>query len=246
MTLGPAIVLIIIAAIAGYVLGIVDSRMTASLKNNIQDKPDKTDTINSPEASKARSYFPGEHTVLRVSIDEALNWHCEIDGKRFDNPAEINSEQKQRALNVMGRIQPWLDAGTPISTMVMEKELVSVSPMPIETGIAASHTIRSVSDNENSSQPKINPMRGLRSILNNDVKSPTEKKGLSIVEMIDEVLQLKLAVSPFSDKNIHLEEGSQGEVIVHIGPQRFAGINEVADPEIQKIIKTAISDWERK
>ncbi len=246
MTLGPAIILIIIAAIAGYVIGIIDSRMTASLKKNITPQPDVSELVTSPENTKTRSFFPGEHTVLRVSIDEALHWHFEIDGKRFDSPDGISSEQKQRSINVIRQIQNWMHIEIPasqnetVTEKVVEAQSLS-NPIPPVPQVSRALPVQDVI-----SKPKIDPMRGFRSILNNEVKSPNDKKGLSIVEMIDEVLQLKLAVSPLSDKAIHLEEGPQGEVIVHIGVQRYSGIGEVPDPEIQSIIKSAISDWERK
>ena len=89
-------------------------------------------------------------------------------------------------------------------------------------------------------------MRGLRSLLKSDVKAPGEGKGVSIVAMIDEVLQAKLLGTTLLAKGIRLEEGSSGEVIVYVGFDRYSGVDAVPDPEIRAIIKSAISDWEKK
>jgi hypothetical protein len=63
--------------------------------------------------------------------------------------------------------------------------------------------------------------------------------------MIDDFLQKRLAVSPLANREIHLEEGALGEVVVFVGKERFAGVEAVSNPEIQSIIRAAIKDWEK-
>jgi hypothetical protein len=59
-------------------------------------------------------------------------------------------------------------------------------------------------------------------------------------------LQEKLPASPYASKEIHLEEGPAGEVYVLVGAQKFNGIDAVADPGIQAIIREAVSEWEKR
>ena len=69
---------------------------------------------------------------------------------------------------------------------------------------------------------------------------------LSIVGQIDEILQALLVSSPLVTRAIRLQESPEGGVIVWVGLQKFAGMGEVTDPEVQAILRTAIAEWEKK
>jgi hypothetical protein len=94
--------------------------------------------------------------------------------------------------------------------------------------------------------PKVDALRGLRSLLKNEIKTPDQRKSVSIVAMIDDVLQTKIPGTPFSGKGIRLEEGSFGEVIVYVDKNRYPSVDAVPDPEIQALIKSAIADWDKR
>ncbi|MEI7844211.1 MAG: hypothetical protein WCK35_00265 [Chloroflexota bacterium] len=251
MNLGPAIILIVIAAIAGYVIGIVDSRITNSLLKKKQAEATLVDNTGQP--GNDESNVNGEHTVLKVTIDKALKWHLELDGTRFENPGEITTEQRQRVVSVVVQMRPWLDgkaAPAAQSNPIADVEKVVIPTPPVSTPVLpASKTPATLTKEQAPAAKdplKIDAMRGLRSLLNNEVKAPGDKKGLSIVAMIDEVLQAKLLGTPLMEKVIRLEDGPMGQVIVCVGSNRYEGVGEVTNPEIRDIIKEAIAEWEKK
>ena len=68
----------------------------------------------------------------------------------------------------------------------------------------------------------------------------------SIVGQINDILQENLPGTPLEAKGIRLSEDLRHGVIVWIGQQRFPGIDTVPDPEIQKAIRSAVSEWEEQ
>ena len=69
---------------------------------------------------------------------------------------------------------------------------------------------------------------------------------LSIVGQIDEILQERLAGTALEVRGIKLVESPEGGAIVVVGSQKFAGVGEVTDPQIQAEIRAAIAAWEKK
>jgi hypothetical protein len=66
---------------------------------------------------------------------------------------------------------------------------------------------------------------------------------LSIVAMIDEILQKKIAGTPLGLRQIHLEEGALGEVIINIGASRYTDFENVPDAEIRAVIQASIDEF---
>jgi hypothetical protein len=185
----------------------------------------------------------GEHTVLKVSIDQSLKWHLDLDKVQVDEPGTMNEEQRQRLVNIVTQIRPWMSGNTDNNKTINAPIETPAAPARQQPPVTTSPPV--AQEAASRPAPKIDAMRGLRSLLNNEIKAPPQK-GTSIVSMIDEVLQAKLLSSPLLSKSIRLEEGLMGEVVVLVGANRYNSMDEVPDPEIRAIIKSAISDWEKK
>lgn len=67
----------------------------------------------------------------------------------------------------------------------------------------------------------------------------------SIVEQIDEILQAKIAGSPYADKGVKLEEKSDG-MLVYIGDFRYEGIDAVPDATVRALIKESAREWNER
>jgi hypothetical protein len=236
MEIGPAIILIIVAAAAGYFIGIFDSRLTMAAQKKLEE------TSKPAEETPKEQNIAGEHTVLKVTVDPAIKWHLELDGARLEDPNTMNAEQRQRMVNVVVQMRPWID-GKPAPVAV------PATPKPVpEPTVQKPLTAAQVAQIPvpPPPPPKIDAFHGLRTLLKNEIKTPDQMKSVSIVAMIDDVLQAKIPGTPFSGKGIRLEEGSFGEVVVYVDKTRYPSVDAVPDPEIQALIKSAIVDWEKR
>lgn len=210
---------VLISLVAGYAARMFEER----------SKPD-AQAADSPEAGNPA--MPEEHTALKVTLDKSLAWHLEVDGARIA-PNDLTTEQRARLVNIIVQIRPWIDGKTAPAPAVPAPApaVAPVSTKPAEQG--------------EKDKTKLSIGRGFRSLMANDLKVIENTRPPSIVAMIDDFLQKRLAASPLANREIHLEEGSLGEVTVFVGKTRYAGVDDVPDPEIQTIIKSAIKDWEK-
>src|ERR1051326_8653050 len=94
----PIILVGVIAAIAGYVFGMLDSRVTTALKEG------REKMVESEAAAKKID----EHSVLKGTVDEMLKWHLELDDVPIE-PNGLTAEQRTRLVNVLVQIRPWVD-----------------------------------------------------------------------------------------------------------------------------------------
>ena len=74
-----------------------------------------------------------------------------------------------------------------------------------------------------------------------DVAAPT-----TMVGQIDAILQTRLAGTTLAGRGVRLIESLDGGVSVMVGLQRFAGVGEVPDGEVQAAIRAAIAEWEKR
>ena len=232
MSLSALVFIVIVLAVAGYAL-LVRSRAATTKPTPPPESAPEVKPV------QAEPIVPNEHVVLKLSIDKGLRWHVELDGVRLDEPARVSTEQRQRLVNAITQIRPWLDGkNLPIETSIPAPQPV---PAPIPPAIKTSAPTAGA-------QPelKIDALRGFRSLLNNEIKTPGEQKGTSIVQMIDEVLQAKLLGTALMERAIRLEENPSGGVIVCVGTQKYPDIDSVPEPEIRNIIKASIAAWEKK
>lgn len=68
----------------------------------------------------------------------------------------------------------------------------------------------------------------------------------SIALQIDEVLQEMLETSPLKARGISLREGPGHSVVVWVGAQSYAGIEEVPDEDVRALLRAAVEEWQRR
>ena len=155
--------------------------------------------------------------ILRAGRANSGALWLELDGgARVNSQESLQADQRKRLINLVVELRPWLESSQiPVPPAADQSRLDSI---PNPTEIKAKQKLEAP-----------NPKPVIR----------------TIVEQIDDVLQAKILSSPYKNRDIRLEEGAGGMVMVKDGLKKYEGIDSVPDPEIQTLIRQAIVEWEK-
>ena len=150
-----------------------------------------------------------------------------MDGVRLDSKEELLPEQRRRLLGLVVDLRSWLET---VRSATPEPENPAQLPQSSTSmsGVAP-QTVQLDKKKSKATAEEAAPAPVLESIL----------------KQIDKVLQSKLVSSPYSERGIRLTEGPGGVVIIKDGINRYEGVEAVPDPQIQSLIRQAVSDWEK-
>ncbi|MDX9865876.1 MAG: hypothetical protein RBT34_13815 [Anaerolineaceae bacterium] len=220
----------VILLVIGALLGAVVTFLIAGQRSD--HEPDEQTT----EPKRKQNNPPPE--LLNGNFEEAARlWRdsegrltIEMNGIAFKTAQEMNPSAQEKANALARNWLAWLGkeapptaapAANPVDDTVLEK---------LKLGIPASARV--------SSKPL--------SILGEENEKIPDIPKESIVVQIDNILQDMLAGSTLEDRCIHLDEGANMGVVVWVGNQSFQGIDQVNDPIIAKVIRKAVTEWERR
>lgn len=178
-------------------------------------------------AAAASPSLPGT-SLLRLWLDDHERPALDLDGRQVVT-SQISEPNRKRLIALVTMMRPWIE-GKPDAQ-------VQVPPPPINAGLAPRPATLDV---EAIPIPPGNPVE----TTGQNGEEAAAPQG--IVGQIDKILQEKLAVSPLARRGIRLQESSSGGVIVWVGTQKFTGVGEVTDPDVQVILRAAIAEWEKK
>lgn len=150
----------------------------------------------------------------------------ELEGKRLKAAHQLNAAQHESLVKLWDDLRNWL--GKPAAST------------QAQTAPAASEVVTPLSGG---------PVDMLVRALQTDVKVPAAER--SIAAQIDEILQRRLAGKEFAGsalaaQNIRLVELPGQRMVVMVGKEQFAGIEEVPDPEIKTLIRSCVVEWEKQ
>jgi hypothetical protein len=216
----PSIQVLILLAILVLIIGIVIGTLVSMLWTDRQ----KAD---------------GQGKTKNNLLDLAHLWRdpasgrlvVEVDGKSYSNSKLLSIDSLRQIEKVATEWITWIRG--PIGTPSQP-----ASPMPVQAS-AAIEAVAATGAQTASRPVASQPQAG-------DSKDTKPKPPASIVGQIDEILQEMLPSSPLSTKAIRLSEDLHHGVIVWVGIDHYAGIDAVPDPEIQKFIRSAVSEWEKR
>ena len=183
---------------------------------------------------------PDGDTVMRFWIDEQKVQHVELEGQDV-SITDGSPEQRKRLSDLLKVLQKWVQYGEPSQPAVEVRPVAAVAAVVDTTEPPLVVPVVPKED----TKPRIDLVKGAQMFFSENVSRKVEPKPKTIVGMIDDVLQNKLETSPLQSRKIKLEDGPHGEVIVMVGAERYTGVDQVPDPEIQAIIREAIAEWDR-
>lgn len=165
----------------------------------------------------------------------------QVEGKVIRSVNDLSREQRTRLLPYFEVLASWF--GLPVSRVAP----VVSQPASVE-GVAGQGALQVAPAGYNESQlqrPSMNPINVLARAIQSDVNFPptTDK---SIAAQIDEVLQENIKGSPMEQRAVRLVELPNKGMVVMVGLDQYAGVDEVPDDEIRGVIKTAVAEWERR
>lgn len=178
-------------------------------------------------------------TVMRFWIDDKQVQHVELEGTDV-SVTDGTLEQRKRLADLLMVLQKWVRySESQPSTPAAPAAAVMAAP-----AVADSLPIVPAEPKE-ATKPRIDLAKGAQMFFSENVARKVEPKPKTIVGMIDDVLQGKLESSPLKDRKIKLEDGPHGEVIVVVDVERYIGVDQVPDPQIQAIIRESIAEWDK-
>jgi len=260
-------IFIVIGLILGFVIGSMHGR-----NRQMQSPPEAApEAASPPSLPPTPSHFAPKDSVELLSVWRNERTHkllALLDSKPL-SPSQLTDEQKDRLHNILAGLHTLTgDLTPPVSPEAQPVQpLVQEAPSkPAQTGDSTPafpdpQSSEAALLDEASSGPakKVyfadtlpEPVTLRQALVSNPFKIsvPSSKQKppsapKSIVEQIDEILQTKLANSPYGNQEIKLEEIPDGMAVL-VGSLRFEGIDAVPDPTIRALIKESAREWNEK
>ena len=231
--MNPTVVLIL--AVVCFFIGIVVAFLLQSLrevKKPAEEGPQQVAGEQPlPESVPAQS--SNLHEVARIWKDNASHLPVlEIGGNLFHKAEDVHPEQVEQLNATISELCDWLGQ-TPPTPPLAAKVPAFLRDEPF-------------------SPPKITPptRRGpleiLRNSLDADVRSAMKSTPKSLAAQVDDILQEMLAESKLAGRGIRIMDTPSADLVVMVGLNKYDGIEAVPDPDVQAIIREAVSEWGRR
>jgi len=219
----------------GYFFGLFEGRGQGYKRRKAEEAEEKNEPgelISEPLPPASPEKPSDRISLLDVSVDNAGQLRLKLDGQRIEAES-MDAGQRKRMISVLTQIRPWLETSKSAPPPARPKPVSSPRAVPPSPGIPTP-TPRPAPASNAAAPPPAND------------KKESAPGALSIVGQIDSILQEHTAGTPLMDKGIRLQESREGGVIVWVGIDKFATVDDVPDEQIKGAIRAAIGVWESK
>ena len=203
-----------------------------------------------PEASPEDAEQSADRTeVLRLwRENDAGQLLTEVDGEVMRSPEQLNPDQHARVSLAIADFNNWIGDGKAPVPGEDAVETVTTEP-PVETPADRPQAQIEIEVASSAPEPETKPasMSFIKSLVHTaqaENKLPPEDQ--SIASQVDEILQAKLEGTEFEDQAIRLMDLPNQGMVIFVGLDKYPDIEQVPDPEIQKLLKESVSEWETR
>jgi hypothetical protein len=213
----------------GYGFGLFEGRGQGYKKRRQEEASDPTlrPVIQPAPAPAPTPPVPAnDHTLLRLSLNAREQPCLDMDGQRIDT-SRMEPQERKRLIDLMVLMRPWIEGG-PVAprSQPAPASAPSAAPRPVVTPQPVPPPAAATPPAGSPAEPTVAPT--------------------TMVGQIDAILQTRLIGTPLATRGIRLVESMQGGAMVMVGLNRYSGVGDVPDPEVQAAIRAAIAEWEKK
>ena len=169
----------------------------------------------------------------------------EVGGKFIRSLDDLRTDQRARLSSLLERMRGEAPPPAPVSRPAPLSQPVP-GGLPAEQNPVLSEAAMA---EILATPPAQKPKGDLVTVLANALQPDTHGANLvekSIATQIDEILQKKLEGTELAQRGVRLMELPGKGMVVMVGMDQYAGVGDVPDPDIQKSIHNAVTEWEIK
>jgi hypothetical protein len=152
----------------------------------------------------------------------------QLENRTFEKASELSAEERAKMVDLLRDWVAWLGFNPPSQPTPPP---AAPQPMP-------------------ASAPVISRPAPVSAVGAPVVKPETDKvtpaRPMSMVEQVDLILQEMQADLPIQSSRIKLVDDMQHGIVVWIGLEHYAGIDNIPSEEGRKLVRSAVAEWERR
>ena len=179
-----------------------------------------------------------------------------MDGKTFKAAHELSSAQQHRLSFTSNVLAKWLEQSAPEVPPTSEGQPAPASPKTptLESDWVPEETVPMQPQSHKVPPFIAEPMSGVKPVSTSlpDVvggilnPAPTPAPVFkSIAMQINDLLQTRIAGTPFEARGITVNDAPDQGVLVTLDGQKYAGVKDVPDEDVRNLIRSVVMEWEK-
>ena len=230
------LIFVLILALGCVLIGFALASILQGMRDakEIRDRLPSTVTPT-PDIPKNESKPDREEILLAWFEPGQASLQIEIDGRVYRSREEVDEAARNRLGNLLEELSTWTGQAT--KTVPVET--------PLTTPVMTSETAIPISLDLSEPNPRPSVLGPFISALQ-PIGRKGEPKLMSLAEQIDEILQERIRLTPFENRNLKLMNSPKKGLLVRVDGKEYEGIDSVPDESIRDVIRQAVKEWENR